>query len=452
VTTPANPVNPGNPPDPNAAHVEPAPGAPPEVVADEMLAHGLLTYLHKDTPEHQVRRVRHAMCTIAAESSQDPEAQAPGRRLRFPVRTARGWLALAASLALVATAAFFGFPGETSAQAVVQKSIDAMRTAGAGGAADRRFEVRMQRFADAELEKEPSAVVDMRPPNFLLLRAHAPEGHEIIAGRDQAGGWCIRLDGGVEREHPQQAWPRWAMVGDESLFADSVDRLLEEMARGYRLERSGEATLEGRPGTKFRHIVGTRNRPRGPGGDRVEIWIDPATNVVERLEMHWNQQTGGEGASPAGAQRGPNGGPGDDSMRRPHPPRGPRADPGAHDDGRPPRPEDGPDGDRLPPPRRGPPDGPRGDGPPPGGDPIGDRPPHDGPPGDGIGDRPFRDGPRPQGEPGAGPGGRGPGGPGGPGQAGRPGRRPPPRLLVIQRVDAPKFEPGWFSPEAHAGK
>jgi hypothetical protein len=51
------------------------------------------------------------------------------------------------------------------------------------------------------------------------------------------------------------------------------------------------------------------------------------------------------------------------------------------------------------------------------------------------------DGPGPRGN-------RGPGG-GGPGAGGPGDRHLPPKLLIIQRVQAPAFEPGWFSPEAH---
>ncbi len=437
------PANSGETPAPDA-HVEPAADGTPQAAADELLAHGLLTYLHNDKPEMQSRRVDRVMGEITG-------AGAPVSRFRFPIRSARAWMALAACIGLAAAMTFIGMPGETSAQGVVEQSIAAMRTVGAGG--DRRFEVLFTVHGEDgnDLQVKP-ATVDMRAPNKLLLLATAPDGHQVRAGRDEQGDWCYRLErdgGGVEREHPQRAWPRWSKVGDESLFADSVDRLLEELTKGYNLSRESDASLAGKTGT-FRHIVATRKRPRGPGGDKVEIWIDRASNAVERIEMKWNDPPAAPAGAPAGEQNARGGAPDDaqpiDGQNRgpEHRPLGPprRGPRGQGSDG-----GDGP-GDRpFPPPRRerGPDDdmdGPPHPHRPPGAGPDGD--PMDGPPGDG----PQGDGPR------RGPRG-GPNGPGGPGGAGRPGggeRRMPPKLLIIQRVDAPAFADNWFSPEAHATK
>jgi hypothetical protein len=453
------------------AHVEPAQDATPQAAADELLAHGLLTYLHNDRPEVQSRRIDRVMGTITREV-----AESSGRathRFRFPIRTARGWLALAAGIALVATATFIGLPSEASAQAVVEQSIAAMRAAGAGG--DRRYEVRFTVHGTdgSDVELKP-ATVDMRAPNELLLLATAPDGHQVIAGRDDKGDWCYRREqdgGGVEREHPERAWPRWSKVGEESLFADSVDRLLEELTKGYDLTRESDATLAGHTGA-FRHVIAERKRPRGPGGDKVEIWIDPNTNAVERIEMKWNDPPAADGHGPdepapddaSGGQPGDQPGAGRGQNDRPL---------GSPDGRRPPRPgmgSDGPrggddaNGDRPPPHRRPRPDGGPADGP--------DAGPMDGPDGgpmDGPPDRPHPrpgfggplgpdgapgpddlgpgNGPRAGGPPPPFPGGLGPAGPRGPGN-----RRLPPKLLIIQRVEAPNFADNWFSPEGHASK
>jgi hypothetical protein len=458
------------------AHVEPAQDATPQAAADEMLAHGLLTYLHNDRPEAQSRRIDQVMGAITQEIAE--AAGEPRTRFRFPIRSAKGWMALAAGIALVATATFLGLPGEASAQAVVEQSIAAMRTAGAQG--DRRYEVLFTVHGEnnADVQLKP-ATVDMRAAGGstkLLLLATAPDGHQVIAGRDDKGDWCYRLErdgGGVERDHPQQAWPRWSKVGDESLFADSVDRLLEELTKGYNLSRESDASLTGRAGT-FRHIVATRKRPRGPGGDKVEIWIDKTTNAVERIEMKWNDPpaapaggAGQDGARGNGPDNGPPadgpgaGGPGNDDrpLGPPHR-RGPRGQDGPpgppnadgddqgppHQQRHPPRGDDGPNG---------PPNGPGPDAGPNGGP---DNGPMDGPPPRRHPPRgPGADGPGPDGGPGMGPNGRGPGagGPGGLGPGGPRGpgdRRLPPKLLIIQRVDAPAFADNWFSPEGHAEK
>ncbi len=461
------------------AQVEPAADAAPTVVADELFTHGLLTYLHTDTPAKQGERIGRLMSEIELRGVgvpplSSPAASSSSHSFRFPIRTARGWLALAACITLATVAVFIGIPGEQSAQAVVQQSIEAMRSTAAG---DRRYEIRLQRPGDDALPSLPGAIIDTRSPNLLLLRANAPDGHEIIAGRDATGDWCVRMDGGVEREHPQQAWPRWAKVGDESLFVDSVDRLLEELTKSYDLQKEGAATIEGKGSASYRHIVGAKKRVRSPGGDHVEVWIDAASRSVERLEMRWDLPPGGDqGGPPDGARP--------DRATRNGPPRDGR-DPGDAMDQRPPR-RDGPDQDR---PNGSGPNGPGSDGPdgPDNADGPRDHPGPPNPPGPGgpgpAGRRPPREGhaldgphprpePRPEGPPpprnpemrgrggpdGPGPDGRGPGqfGPGkfGPGPRGPgPGVRPtPPRKLVMQRVEAPAFDAAWFTPEVHVAK
>lgn len=481
---------------------ESAPTGTPKSVASELFSHGLLTYLNTDTPARQGERIGKLMATIEHDAlrgaSVPPASLSPSHSFRFPVRTARGWLALAACVTIATVAVFIGIPGEQSAQAVVQQSIDAMRSTTGG---DRRYEIRLQRPNDDALPSLPGAIIDTRSPNLLLLRSNAPDGHEIIAGRDGTGDWCIRLDGGIEREHPEVAWPKWAKVGEESLLVDSVDRLLEELTKSYDLQKEGTATLDGKPGVSFRHIVGAKKRVRSPGGDHVEVWIDPDSKSVERIEMRWDAPTkpapgedknpntmnglpgvprdgGPDAGRPGAPDRDPNRDPNRDPMDQ-HPPRregfrpgGPRPDgPGPNGPG----PdalgpdEDGPHGPVGPDGRRGPDDrGPEGrrprpghelDGPHPRPEPRPDGPLPGGPGGPGgRPDGPRRDagpdGPRNGPGPNAGPGGpheRGGFGPGprGPG----PGARPnPPRKLVMQRVDAPTFDAAWFTPEAHKSK
>lgn len=466
--------------------IEPAPeGTPhgtPETVASELFSHGLLTYLNTDTPARQGERIGRLMVAIEQDrlrgTGVPPLSSTSSRNFRFPIRTARGWLALAACLTIGTVAVFMGIPGEQSAQAVVQQSIEAMRST-AGG--DRRYEIRIQRPTDDALPSLPGAIIDTRSPNLLVLRSNAPDGHEIIAGRDATGNWCIRRDGGIERDHPEQAWPKWSKVGEESMLVDSVDRLLEELTKSYDLQKEGTATLDNKSGVSYRHIVGTKKRVRSPGGDHVEVWIDPTSKSVERLEMRWNLpprgQPGGD-KNPDAADGGPDGSPDAAPMDGPRPPRGP--------EGRPPR-EQGRDplGPRPFRPEGAPPNGPRPDGPGPNGpgpdgiEPVGPGPdsaegpgpegrrprgghgldgphPRPEPRPDGSLPGPRRDGadgPPPRGPGGPGPGGRLPGMFGAPPRGPGPGARPnPPRMLVMQRVDAPAFDAAWFTPEVHIAK
>lgn len=409
-------------------------------IAGEMLAHGLLTYLNTDTKESQEHRVQRVMAALHSEADQSATAGAPSRTLRFPSHLLRRALAMAACLGLVAAAFMLAFPAAPSAQAMVQQSIQAMRTGG-----DRRYEVRVMEWGEDQIAPDPIAVVDTRAPDLLVLRSVTPNRELITVGRDAQGLWAIDRTGSVERENPRRLWPRWATVGEESLFADSIDRVLEELSKGFDIKRDqeGKGALAGT--TK---ITATRKKDlRGPGPDRFELWLNSTTKVVEKIELSWDTQPMGGPGGP-GMRRPGDGGPGERPMRD-----------------RPDRPEgrDGPDGTM-----------PRGDGPPPPRD--GRRPPM-GPDGPGGPGGAGMGGPGPRGP--RGPGG-GPGGPGGPGMMGDPrmggrppmdprmmdgfvpGGRPPrmdplsrvgpPRTIIMQRVEVKQaLGDEWFGAGRHAG-
>lgn len=462
--------------------------ASPAQQADELLAHGLLQFLHHENPAAQQRRVERTIAALRTEpETREPAAQpgrthAPGRRWRLPVPAFRRWTAIAAAMGLITAVSILAIPRPSSAAGTLRESIAALR-----GPGDRRYEVRITTWDDADSGDEPHAIVDTRPPALMLIRAKRPpkfDGDEgmVVVGRDVRSRWAIRPDGGVERDRPERAWPRFAAMENQSLFAESVDQMLEQMSRVYDFSKGEDERSS--TGVMLRRVEGVRKQQTGPGPTEMTVWIDDATKLVERVELRWDERDRRrfEDAPPPppgmDMRRGP------DDFRRP---RGPgMRGPGGHDgpppefrdrDGRPRRPMRGdrPPHDR---PRHDHPDGPPDhDGPPPD-DAQPDGPDmHDGPPVDGPdaappdGDRPppprgrdgepGGDGPRrpphrpPHGERGMGPDGpRGPGqgGPvqGGPGGSGGHFRPPPPRKIVIERVDAPEFADDWFTPERHA--
>lgn len=431
----------------SSAHAapEPAQGSASDV-AGELFTHGLLTYLHDDTASAQSQRVSAALRLIDADgrdrSVHGPSERAAGRLVLPRLQPyMKPIMAMAASLVLVGAVTLLVVPTASTASATVtvQASISAMRSGG-----DRRYEVRALHDDVTMDDAEPIAVVDTRAPNLLVLRGRSPDGRPNIAGRDANGLWGIRPDGVIDRDTPRRAWPRWSNLGQQTLFADSVDALLDEMTKGYTLERRDDQTRDGRT---QRHIIGTKKDPMLPGAQTIDIWIDPASQVVERLELHFvpppqgMRQPGLEGDDRGpgpGGRRGPGGGPGDDRGERGG--RGERGEPR----------EPGERGDRPGPDDRGPRPGRRGPGGP-------DRDRGPGGPGgpDGPEGRPDHDRPFPPPFPGPREGGpRGSedrGGPGGPEGRGGPGGRGhnPPKTIILQRVNAPAFDASWFSPEAH---
>lgn len=411
-----------------------------DLAADELFAHGLLTHLQRDADAQQQRRVAEVMRHIEIEVSDRGGRGIAGRVFR-------AWTA-AAGIALVGVLVFLGVPGQPTADAVVQASISALRSGG-----DRRFEVRMLEQNATELPTEPTFVIDTRDGGLMLMRGKTPLGEPVVVGRDAAGPWALRReDGSVVRDRADAAWPRWANMGQETLFADSADRLLEEVTKSFSLRREERSTLTGHGSTLMRRISGTRKPDLAFGPARIDLWIDPTSNLVERMELQWD--------APAHLP-----GPGAEPGQRP--PRGGRNGPGG--DG-----IDGPPGERREAEgsernRREPPEGGDEAGPPDveGPDmPVPPRPDLDGlaPPDDRrpelehLGEGGFRPPPRRDGPPEGGPrppfGHEGPGIGGGRGdhrRMGPPARRPP-RLLVMDRVAAPALDDAWFSPAAHEVK
>ncbi|MCC6322597.1 MAG: hypothetical protein IT438_14305 [Phycisphaerales bacterium] len=422
-------ANRGKPSDADAPAmpIEPEAGAPAAKAADELLSHGLLAFVHRDHRDSQEQRIARVLDAIESGSA------APSvLRTLFNWRTGS---ALAACIAIIAALAVFGVPGESSGLATVQRSIAAMRT----NPGDRRFEIRTQGWDETELSTEVRGTVDTRAPGLVLLRVPAMDDHTVIVGADAQGRWAIRHDGGIERRRVEPAWPRFATIGDESLFADSVDRILAQAARYYDLMRKPDEVLEGHGERALERIRGLRRRDARLGPDVMDIWINPDTRIAERVQFTWDPQPQPPmdlGVPPE--PRGPGPGPQDDRPRR------------AGNEGRPfPPDSDGPPstGERRPfadgpghrqRPPRGEHEEPRPDGANPGIDRAGpedrdDRPRPRGPRGDG-----------PSGHPRPGPGGF-PLGPIGPRPMG-----PPHRVLRLDRVDPPEFREGWFSPETHA--
>lgn len=345
--------------------------------ADELFVHGTLGALHERAEDASGRRMDRL--ADALRRTGVPR----GRRLN----TAR-LRRLSGALAVVVAAFFAAWvlssAATNQARATLMASIQAARNAG-----DRRYEVHILSSGETEMPRQAEAIFDSSGANFLL-RARAPNGRTAIAGKDSVGEWAIRREGGIERRDPRRAWPRWATAEGESIFAESIEQLLEALASGFELKTLEPEIVDGR---SYRRIEGVKRAGASrPLADRVELWIDAETMIADKMEMEWTGHPGPRG--PAGAR--PPLPPGDGSGPMGGGPEGPPR-------GMPP-PEMLPPG--MPPPR-------------------GDRPP---PPDDGPEMRPPPPGPGMQ-------------------ESGPP--RGGIRKLIINRVEAPEWPANWFSPEAH---
>lgn len=279
-------------------------GLSSDEIAAERFAHGLLAFLHEETEARQDERISDAMERIRS----DVPAGAVPRASRFKLPMT---FAAAAVLALTATLLLVMSPTQ-SAYALVDTAILAMQRSDG-----LRYEVYASDPDDSTLSD--IGLIDMQRTRFVG-RIEAPEGHDLVIGRDDEGEWSLRLDGSVERYHPRRVMPRWISVGENTILFDSLDQLLGRLAGDYDVrDEDGE-------------IVATRREgARRPGPSELRITLSSGSSVVDRLEMRWSRaERGPRRGSPHRRASGP-------PERRGHPPmRGahPGPDGGGHDGAR----------------------------------------------------------------------------------------------------------------------
>lgn len=286
----------GDRPDVDPALAEAAPGAAGAIAA-EQFAHGLLETLHRDSPEGRERR-------IAAMLSRLEGHQERPRRL-IPWRAASG---LAAAVLALATLVLLALPTQTSAEAIVQRSVAAAKTAG-----DRRYEVRVMPPRATELEADPIATLDIRDADHVLIRARSPFGDRVVVGRNESGAWAIRPDGSVDRYPPRRAWPRWVDLGQSTIMLESVDELLASLGESYTLKRLDPSPIPSATAPTLDRVSAARAGNTEPGPRRIELWIDRDSHVVRRMEVYFDPP-------PPGPRAGQDRRPPPDRPRGPRPP------------------------------------------------------------------------------------------------------------------------------------
>jgi hypothetical protein len=365
--------------------------------------HGLLEWSKLDDVSERERRM------VGLMKALEVEEDGVVARVSWRVKHWRLVTGMAAMLAITALI-LLGVPTRTSAEAIVRASLSA-----SNGAGDRRYTVRVKPPRATEIQQEPIGTLDVRDADHVVIQARTPFGDQVTVGRNEKGAWAIRPDGTVDTYPPRHAWPNWVNFGQSTVLLVSIDELMTWLQRSYTLTRGEREAVPGGDGTLCDRVTAAHKPGESPEPPRVELWIDPQSRVVRRMELHWIPLGGVERDGPA--DRPPDG-----DNRPPPPPDDPR---GFGPDGPPDMPPPPEGGDR-PPPDEGPEGRPHGEPPPE----FRGQPPHRPPPGG-----PRRRGPRPEFL----------GGP--PDFHHHP---PPPTLIVFELVPGASFDAGWFDPASHA--
>ncbi len=294
-------------------------------IARDRFIHGLLETLHRDPPREINARIGSLFFTLGTPV---PAARQAPRRMIW-----RALSGIAAAAAIVGVVMLF-IPMQQSAQALVRASINASRTAG-----DRRYEVR----GEFGPEQGPTvrATLDFRDRDHFVARITGFNGDTLYLGRDHRGNWSVRPDGSIDLDPPRQLPAQWVNVTVGAAIFPTVDDLLATLERSYTLSRGTREAAAGAAPAVCDRITAARTAKAGDDPDRVELWIDPASHIVRRVEMLWHHHDGPGAPRPAGPANGDRPLPRGEDLHGPPP-------------GEPP-----PDDAQRPPPR----DGPRGDGP-----------------------------------------------------------------------------------------
>ncbi|MEZ6319209.1 MAG: hypothetical protein R3B49_10740 [Phycisphaerales bacterium] len=277
--------------DPFADSVPPALDGTSHETASELYAHGLLETLRLTDPSARERRIGRVMDAVRA---------GPPRR----TRRRAGWgllvraaVPVAAVLLMVGLLSVFSISSGGTAVGAINRSVEALRTA-----SDRRYHVWCLTSEHATPTPLPQAIVDMHAPGQMVVVHQPPWSREpVTVGRDGSGLWAIRDDGQVDRTSPERFFPPWSVDGD-TLIVDSLDRLLEQLPSRYTLELREPAPIEGAGPAVYLRIRGVRRDNAGPMPLYVDVWLDRATTLPERVEMRWRDP--GAPAGPAGASPG----------------------------------------------------------------------------------------------------------------------------------------------------
>ncbi|MCA9300518.1 MAG: hypothetical protein KDA28_15715 [Phycisphaerales bacterium] len=264
-----------------------------ESIAQDRFVHGLLEFLHRDTDASREVRIAEVMTRISTPL--DP----PHRHRRRLAKVVP--LATTALMTFIVVGALIIFP-QPSAQAMVESAIRATREASA-----LRYEIRILDHLSSEGGDRAVGSLEMQGER-MLVHLDSPDGSTFVMGRDDEGTWSLRRDGTVERLAPRAAAPRWITVGENAILIGSLQELLEQLGDDdYDIEQvDGETT----------RLVATRRPGRpAPVPDRISIWIDDETSLVDTLVLHWDRP--GRGGPPRRSEPSEDSGAPD---RRPPPP------------------------------------------------------------------------------------------------------------------------------------
>jgi len=246
-----------------------------ETAADRWVG-ALLEHRRLDAPARVDALVARATGRVRGEAHGAPAA------IPFAPRARRaGWrvpLAAAASIAVVAGAAFLASPQPASAGQLLRAAQAAEAAPG-----DRRYLIELEFPARGDGRPAPraSGTFDVRDERHMRLELAMTGGRTTVraVGGDEA--WSTESAGGEVRMMGDARWPRFIETPEGDLLVDRLDALLGDVGAFYSIVRCDEAGEM--------RLCATRVDRGFRGPERITLTLDPSTKRVRRADLAFGE-------------------------------------------------------------------------------------------------------------------------------------------------------------------
>jgi hypothetical protein len=225
----------------------------------------------------RLRNVLVADREVTAETAKSAELAEPAQPSRvFRLRSLAVAGAVVAAVAVVLVISLSALTPVTAA-AELERLIDAPAPAG-----DRTYRITSRdSVPDVGDDRQPpldGAVLHVRNPDSYVLVRRFPDGRPFITGSDGERGWSVRPDGAV-RVSADPLRFRGPLPGNQHglPFVDPRSDL-RHLRDAYAV-----TALPGAGGLRGLAFEKRSAEHRGPR--RVEVWYDPRTRVIRRMEF-----------------------------------------------------------------------------------------------------------------------------------------------------------------------
>ena len=183
---------------------------------------------------------------------------------------------VAAAVCFVAM--WFGMPGQSEADqalAVVRKARESLSVK-----SDRTYEITVEGRSPTGEKRQRHAKLYARGTDAFVLQFPGPFGSQLLAGSDGQTSWFIPPIGPVLVDDGTELVDRLLNDQRTPIPVLRLDEILDRLERDYELSLTPEKS-------DWTHITGRKRSSEMHRPETVNLWTDPASGILDRLELDW---------------------------------------------------------------------------------------------------------------------------------------------------------------------